>query len=97
MNFGTPGVLAGFVVLGFILMRLDQKTMRGLAMGNIDGVVRAVLPGLALIQPLGNLLEVVVAVASAIIASEFLVRSKLLRLSPRSHAKMRTMRVTERR
>ena len=40
MNFGMPGVLAGFAVLGFILMRLDQGVMRALAMRNIHGVVK---------------------------------------------------------
>ena len=39
MNFGMPGVLTGFAVLGFILMRLDQKMMRALAMRNINGVM----------------------------------------------------------
>ena len=58
MNFGMPGVLAGFAVLGFILMRLDQRMMRALAMGNIHGLVQCALPGLALLQPLGSLLEI---------------------------------------
>ena len=38
-NFGMPGVLAGFAVLGFILMRLDQRMMRAFAMRNINGVI----------------------------------------------------------
>ena len=40
MNFGMPGVLAGFAVFGFILMRLDQGVMRAFAMRNIQGVVK---------------------------------------------------------
>ena len=44
MNFGMPGVLAGFAVLGFILMRLDQVVMRALAMRNINGVVQRFCP-----------------------------------------------------
>ena len=96
-----PGVLAGFAVFGFILMRLDQGVMRALAMRNIDGVVQAVLPGLALLQPLGNLLEILVAVVSAIITSQLLVHSKLLGSPPtqRPNAKMsgQTMRVIGRR
>lgn len=78
MNFGMAGVVAGFAGLGFILMRLDQGVMQALAMGNIHGLVRYALPGLALLQPLGSLLEMIVGVISAIVVAEFLVHSKLL-------------------
>ena len=90
MNFAMPGVLAGFAVLGFILMRLDQGVMRALAVRNIHGVVQRGLPGLAMLAPMGNLLEIFVAVVSAIIASQLLVHSKLLGSPPtqRSNAKM---------
>ena len=37
MNFGMTGVVAGFAILGFILMRLDQGITRALATGNIHG------------------------------------------------------------
>jgi hypothetical protein len=101
MNFAMPGVVAGFAVLGFILMRLDQGVMRALATRNIDSVVKCGLPGLALVQPLGNLLEILVAVASAIITSRILVRSKLLSSPPKpgSSVKMpaQKMRVVVRR
>jgi hypothetical protein len=92
MNFGMPGVLTGFTVLGFILMRLDQKVMRGLAVRNINGVIYGVLPGLALLQPLGNLLEILVAVTAAIITSLLLVHSKLLRPPPAAKMVGQTMR-----
>jgi len=78
MNFGVPGVLAGFVVFGFILMRLDQGAMRAFAMRNAPAVVRTALPGLAMLAPLGNLQEVLVGVISAIIASQALIRLKLI-------------------
>ena len=99
MNFGIPGVLAGFAVLGFILMRLDQLAMRALAVRNIKGVVQVVLPGMAMLQPLGNLQEILVAVVTAIITSHLL--TKLLRspAAQRPNANMvgQTMRVIERR
>jgi hypothetical protein len=76
MNFGMPGVLAGFAVFGFILMRLDQRMMRAFAMGNTTGVTQTALPGLAMLMPLGNLIEILVAVASAIIVSQVLIRVK---------------------
>ena len=83
MNFAMPGVVAGFAVLGFILMRLDQGLMRALAMRNIHGAVKCGLPGLALLSPLGNLLEILVAVVSAIVVSQILVHSKLLGSPPK--------------
>jgi hypothetical protein len=83
MNFAMPGVFAGFAVLGFILMRLDQGVMRALAMRNIHGAVKCGLPGLALLSPLGNLLEILVAVTAAIIASQILAHSKLLGSPPK--------------
>jgi hypothetical protein len=82
MNFAMPGVVAGFALFGFILMRLDQGVMRALAMRNIQGAVKFALPGLALVQPLGNLLEILVAVIAAIIASRILVHSRLMGLPP---------------
>jgi hypothetical protein len=78
MNFGMAGVLVGFASFGFMLMRLDQALMRALATGNIHGVVQHALPGLALLQPLGSLLEMLVATISAIVVAQLLIRSGLL-------------------
>jgi hypothetical protein len=93
INFAVPGVLIGFAVFGFILMRLDQAAMRAFAMRDIHGVTQIVMPGLALLQPLNNLLGVVVAVAASIVASQVLIRSNLLlikqrKASPATQAKM---------
>ena len=82
MNFGMWGVLAGFAVLGFILMRLDQHIMRALAMRNIHHLVRCSLPGLALLSPMGNLKETLVAVVTAAIASQLLIYFNLLGSPP---------------
>jgi hypothetical protein len=78
MNFGMAGVLIGFAGFGFILMRLDQAVMRELAVSNIHGVVQRVLPGLALLAPLGSLIEILVAVVAAMVAAHLLVHLKLL-------------------
>jgi hypothetical protein len=90
MNFGMPGVLAGFAGLGFFLIRLDQGVMRALAIRNIHGVMQRVLPGLALLAPLGNLLEILVAVAAAIVTAQLVIHSKLLGSlqTPRPNAKL---------
>jgi hypothetical protein len=97
-NFAMPGVLIGFGVFGFILMRIDQWAMRAFAMRDVNGVLRTVLPGFALVQPLGNLLEILVAVVAAIIASHLLIRSKLLRSRSTQRRSLKTseqrMRVT---
>jgi hypothetical protein len=99
MNFGIAGVLSGFFVLGIILMRLDQRMMGAIAMCNGPKLVQAGLPGLVLLQPLGNLLEVLVSVVSAIIVSQLLVHLGLLRLAQRPKTEMsaQTMRVIRRR
>ncbi len=100
-NFAMPGVLAGFAIFGFVIMRIDQALMRALVMRDIERVLRLGLPGLALLQPLNNLLEIVVAVTSAIITSQILVRLKIFGspTSQRPNAKMsgRTMPVIGRR
>jgi hypothetical protein len=90
INFGMVGVLVGFAGLGFILMRLDQGVIRALAMENTQGAVQLALPGLALLQPLGSLLEMLIAVISAIVVARLLVYSKslVLPLRHRPNAKM---------
>jgi hypothetical protein len=90
MNFGMACVLVGFAILGFVLMRLDQWVMRALVIGNIHGVVELALPGLALLQPMGSLLEVIVSGVAAIVLAQLLVRSKLLvpSFTQSSNAKM---------
>jgi hypothetical protein len=99
MNFGMAGVLAGFAIFGFVLMRLDQGLMRGLAMGNIHGAVQCALLGLALLQPLGSLLEIIVGAVSAIVVAQLLFRSQLLVSTQRPNSKMpgRTTRMVVRR
>jgi hypothetical protein len=101
MNFGMPGVLVGFAVLGFILMRLDQQIMCGLATGNIAHVTRWALPGLALLAPMGNLMEILVAFVSAMIVSRLLIYWNLLGLvpvqNPSEKISRQAMRMTMRR
>lgn len=80
MNFGMPGVLIGFAVLGFVLMRLDQGIMRALANCRVPDVLSRALPGFALLAPGGNLLEIAVAVLSAIITARLLIYFKILDL-----------------
>ena len=73
MNFATPGVIVGFFVLGIILTRLDAGLMRSMRAGNNTGVLLYGMPGLALMQPGGNLVEVIVAFIGAVVASRILI------------------------
>jgi hypothetical protein len=99
MNFGIPGVLFGFAVFGFLLMRLDQQMMYALTTGDINGLLIRALPGLALLQPMGSLLEILISAASAVVVSRVLVHFKLLPMTRRLNATIskRPMRVTARR
>jgi uncharacterized membrane protein len=78
VNFGIPGVLAGFAGAGFLLMWLDLGMMRAFAVGDLTGVLLRALPGLSLLQPGGNLLEILVAFAGAILAALALLYSGVL-------------------
>jgi hypothetical protein len=73
VNFGLPGVLAGFAGLGFLLMRLDLGMMRAFAAGDPPGVLLRAMPGLGLLQPGGNLIEILVAFVGAILGAWGLV------------------------
>jgi hypothetical protein len=78
INFGLSGVIAGFLALGFALRRLDRAIMRALAESNLRGVLVYSLPGLMLLQPGGNLLEILVGVISAGLASYPLIHFDIL-------------------
>lgn len=73
VNFGVPGVVIGFVLLGFILKRLDQGIMRALATADTRSLLLRAMPGLTLLQPGGNLLEIIVAAAAAFVAAHLLL------------------------
>lgn len=84
VNFGIPGVLAGFAGLGFLLMRLDLGIMRAFAAGDLPGLLLRAMPGLSLLQPGGNLLEILVALVGAVLAAGVLLYSGVFgRAAPR--------------
>lgn len=82
VNFGMRGVLVGFAALGFLLMRLDLGIMRALATENVQLLLVLAMPGLTLVQPGGNLLEIVIAVVSAVIGAQWVGRSAVFDLKP---------------
>jgi hypothetical protein len=77
VNFGVPGVVFGFLGLGFVLMRLDQGIMRALAADDTKGLLLRAMPGLTLLQPGGNLLEILVAFVAAFVCAHLILWLKL--------------------
>src|SRR6185437_4183912 len=73
INFGLPGVVVGFFGLGFLLVRLDNCIMKALLEHDMRGLLIRAMPGLTLLQPGGNLLEIAVAFAGAVVASRVVV------------------------
>jgi energy-coupling factor transporter transmembrane protein EcfT len=68
VNFGTVGVIGGFLLFGLLIGRIDLSVARYLDEGNQRRFVFWFLICLALLNPGGNLLEVVVtAAASAVV------------------------------
>jgi hypothetical protein len=90
VNFGIPGLLCGFVLLGFLLMRLDNGIMRALAVDDMRGLLLRAMPGLMLLQPGGNLMEIIVAGVAAYVVAHMLGSMKFFDVSSalRSHKRV---------
>jgi hypothetical protein len=73
VNFGIPGLLIGFLGLGFMLMWLDQGVMRSLVADDMCGLLLRAMPGLMLLQPGGNLLEILVACVAAYVGAHLVI------------------------
>ena len=73
VNFGWAGIVGGFLLLGYALMRLDIELAAAFRAGNVRRLIEVGLPGLALLQPGGNLLEILVAVAGSIVAAKTVI------------------------
>jgi hypothetical protein len=86
VNFGIPGVLVGFFGLGYLLMWLDQGVMRSLAAGDMRALLLRAMPGLMLLQPGGNLLEILVGCAAAYVAARLVISMRLFDIPKRAVA-----------
>ena len=62
-------------------MRLDLGIMRAFAAGDLPGLLLRAMPGLSLLQPGGNLLEILVALVGAILGAGVLLYSGVFRAS----------------
>jgi hypothetical protein len=69
INFGIPGVVVGFAVLGWLIGTLDRKAAAAEARGDLGGLILFFLPAVALIDPQGSLVEVFSGSAAALVAA----------------------------
>ncbi len=90
INFAVPGVLIGFFCLGYLLMRLDQGIMRALAADDMRGLLLRAMPGLMLLQPGGNLLEILVGCVAAYVGAHLVLSLKFfdVPVPPRSRRQL---------
>ena len=70
INFGTPSVIVGFFLWGWLLAKMDVRIINCLNDGDQPGFLLWYLISLAMAQPSNNLKEIVVSVASAAVAAK---------------------------
>ena len=64
MNFGTAGVIVGFFVFGLIVAAFDRAAAIHLRSGDYVGFTAWFLPGMALLQAGGSIVEITSSVAA---------------------------------
>lgn len=68
-NFGTAGVVIGFAIMGLLITALDLQAADRLARSNLQGFVLWFLPGIALLQVGGQLVELTASAAASVIVA----------------------------
>jgi hypothetical protein len=81
-NFGTSGVVAGFLIFGILITMLDARAAEHLNSGDVQGFILRYLPGLSLLQVGGQLVEITASALGSLIVA-FLVSKSLQRLQSR--------------
>jgi len=71
INFGIPGVVIGFLGLGWLIGTLDLKAAIAERQGELGKVILLFLPCVALIQPNGSLVELCSGSAAALVGAFF--------------------------
>src|SRR5262249_30725008 len=83
VNFATPGVFVGFIVLGAVLAYVDAKAAHYRDVGDWHRFTLWFLPGLSLLQLGGSLVEVTssaaAAVAVALLLNRFAPKPRVVR------------------
>ena len=69
INFGTPGVVVGFLILGWLIGTLDLRAAMAERRGDLGKVILFFLPCVALIQPNGSLVELIGGSAAALVGA----------------------------
>ena len=69
VNFGWAGLVAGFIFWGILLAHLDHGLARGLRQSDPKRLLYYGMPGMALLQPGGNLMEILISFIAATIAA----------------------------
>ncbi len=70
MNFGWYGIVFGFLLLGFVIARLDKRLVNGFRNQDLPEILFAGLVGMALLQPGGNLMETLVSTLGAVVVAK---------------------------
>jgi hypothetical protein len=68
-NFGIPGLVVGFFLLGFLLRALDRHAAASLRRGDLGSAILSFLPAVALIQPNGSLVELSSGAIAALVGA----------------------------
>jgi hypothetical protein len=69
INFGIPGLIVGFFLLGFLLRALDRHAAMSLRRAKFGSAIVSFLPAVALIQPGGSLVELSGGAAAALVGA----------------------------
>ena len=69
VNFGYPGIVVGFFVLGWAIGKLDLKAAMAERQGDLGGAILFFLPCVAMIQPVGSIVEITGGPAAALVAA----------------------------
>lgn len=83
INFGTLGIVVGFLVLGVIISVIDTAAHERLINGDWQGFVLWYLPGIAFLQAGGSLVEVTSSAGAAVVTALLVNRFVLRHLSGR--------------
>jgi hypothetical protein len=84
INFGTAGVIGGFLVIGLLVTYIDRTAAAHLTDGHADRFLLWFLPGLSLLQ-IGGALSEVVATAGASLVLAHIVNRFAAHIAGRPH------------
>jgi hypothetical protein len=69
INFGVPGVVVGFLIVGWLIGTLDVRAAAAERRGDFGSAIIFFLPTVAMIDPNGSLIEISGGAASALVAA----------------------------